>query len=394
MRLKPIQLFIVYFPALLIDFAFSSVLSNSSFYSSYLKLSSTFLGLLVAIATAFYAFLAIPFGQLSDRVERRRMLYAGCVLIGVVSLGLPFCHKKIHLLLIFPWIGISLALFWPAYEAWLAEREGEGKLIHRVMLFNLFWSTGITLGPTVSGYLYQDANPFKPFYLAGFVGLFTLIAISLCKSKPISDTTAEQSQPTQPLFPPPVVRKCHLNMARCANFASWFALGVLRWLTPKLTKEMGIPPTTFGNLMLTLGGIQTLTFLFLGTGYSTRWHYRLAPLVIAQGLAILSFVGIWLVQHTIFWFFAFAVIGVSVAFTYFGSLYYGLDQHVDKGNKSGWHEAVLGVGSLLGPFLGGIAADSRFGTQSPYLLCAIVIAIAIGVEIVIASNSREAADAL
>lgn len=394
MRLKPLQLFIVYFPALLIDFAFSSVLTNSSFYSSYLKFSSSFLGLLVAIAIAFYAFLAIPFGKLSDRVERRRMLYAGCLLLGTVSIGLPFCHKKIHLLLIFPWIGIGLSLFWPAYEAWLAEREGEGKLLQRVMLFNLFWSIGITLGPAVSGYLYQDANPFRLFYLAGAVGLLTFVIILFSKSNSPLQTTKEQSDPIQTLFPLPVVRRLYLNVARCANFASWFTLGVLRSLAPKLTKEMGMLPTTFGNLMLILGGVQTLTFLFLGTGFSTRWHYRLSPLLIVQGLAILSFVVIWRVQHTALWICAFAVIGVAAAFSYFGSLYYGLDRQIDKGNKSGWHEAILGTGSLLGPLLGGIAADSKLGPQSPYLICAVVIMIAIGVEIVIASRNRLSMDAL
>ncbi|RKU17032.1 hypothetical protein C6501_04790 [Candidatus Poribacteria bacterium] len=394
MRLKPFQLFIVYFPALLIDFAFSSVLTNSSFYSSYLKFTSSFLGLLVAIAIGFYAFLAIPFGKLSDRVERRRMLYAGCLLLATVSIGLPLCHKKIHLLLIFPWIGISLSLFWPAYEAWLAEREGDGELLQRVMLFNLFWSIGITLGPAVSGYLYQDANPFKLFYLASAVGLLTFVIIFFSKFNSTFQTAKEQSEPIQTLFPPRVTRKAYLNVARCANFASWFALGILRSLAPKLTKEMGMLPTTFGNLMLALGGVQTLTFLFLGTGYSTRWHYRLSPLLMVQGLAVLSFVGIWRVQHTIFWGFAFAVIGVAVAFSYFSSLYYGLDRHVDKGNKSGWHEAILGIGSLLGPFVGGMAADSKLGPQSPYLLCAVVIVIAIGVEIIIASKNRLSADAL
>ena len=393
MGLKSYRHIFVYIPALLIDFAFSSVLTNSSFYSSYLSLSSTFLGMLVAISTAFYAFLAIPLGRLSDRVERRGMLYAGCVVISVVSIGITFCSEKIHLLLIFPWIGISMALFWPAYEAWLAEREGESKLLNRVMLFNLFWSIGITLGPTVSGYIYKDENPFKPFYLACAVGLITLIVIFLSKSQS-SSQLKEEIESAEILFPPPAARRRYLNIARCANFASWFALGVLRWLAPKLTKEMGIPTIVFGNLMLTLGGFQTLTFLFLGTGYSTRWHYRLSPLVIVQVLAIACFLIIWRVEHIVIWFLAFIVIGISVAFSYFGSLYYGLDQHIDKGNKSGWHEAVLGFGSLLGPFVGGIAADSRLGSQSPYLVCAIVILAAIIVQIFIASKIKSAMDVL
>lgn len=389
MYLKPNRIFLVYFPALLIDFAFSSVLTNSAFYSSYLGLSSTFLGILVAIVTAFYAFLAIPLGKLSDRIDRSKMLYAGCILISIVSIVIPLCYKKIHLLLIFPLLGISLALFWPTYEAWLAEREGEGTLLHRVMLFNLFWSIGITMGPAISGYLYQDDTPFRPFYLACAVGMMTVIFIR--KSSQTQSNAAPQ-QSTQTLFPPPEVRRSYLNIARCANFASYFALAVLRWLAPKLTKEMGIPTVVFGNLMLTLGSFQTLTFLFLGTGYSTRWHYRLSPMVITQVLAILSFVILWRVQHMFIWFITFVIIGISVAFSYFGSLYYGLDQHTDKGNKSGWHEAVLGFGSLLGPLICGIAADSEFGIQSPYLVCAVVILAAIFVEVIIASKIRSATD--
>ena len=388
---KICQLSTVYLPVLLLDFAYSSILTNTSFYTSYLGLSSTFLGVLMGVTTAFFVVLAIPFGRLSDRIERRYILYAACLVLGAVSIGLPRCSNSMHLMLVFPGIGISMALFWPAYEAWLAEREGGGKLIQRVMLFNLFWSIGITLGPAFSSYLYGDANPFKPFYLAGAMVLLTLgtIIVNSWQASGVPKTDSSSGiteEPTETLYPPQPVRINYLNIARSANFTSWFTLGVLRRLAPKLTKEMKMASSTFGNLMLTLGGIQTLAFLVLGTGYSTRWHYRFSPMLVVQMLAILSFLGIWRLQHALLWTFAFGVIGVSAAFTYFSSLYYGLDRHTDKGNKSGWHEGVLGLGILLGPLLGGILADSRFGPQSPYLLCAVVIAIAILVEILIVSK--------
>ena len=388
-NLKLSQLFTVYFPVLLIDLAYSSVLTNTSFYSSYLGLSSTFLGILMAVTTGFFAVLAIPFGRLSDRIDRRYVLYAACLILGVVCIVLPRCGNSTHLMLIFPGIGISMALFWPAYEAWLAEREGEGDLIHRVMLFNLFWSIGVTLGPAFSSYLYGDTNPFRPFYLAGGFILLTFLTFLGSHFQKSDPTIAELSDPPETLYPPPRVRTTYLNIARCANFASWFMLGVLRRLAPKLTKEMGMPPTTFGNLMLTLGGMQTLVFIFLGTGYSTRWHYRFAPILIVQLLSVLSFFAIWTVQDTLLWTFAFGVIGVSAAFTYFSSLYYGLDRHEDKGNKSGWHEAILGVGVLLGPLLGGISSDSRLGVQSPYLLCAIAIAVGILIESFMLLRNRQ-----
>ena len=65
------QLSTVYLPVLLLDLAYSSILTNTSFYTSYLGLSSTFLGVLMAVTTAFFVVLAIPFGRLSDRIERR-----------------------------------------------------------------------------------------------------------------------------------------------------------------------------------------------------------------------------------------------------------------------------------------------------------------------------------
>ena len=380
---KTLRLFTVYLPVLLIDFAFSGIITNTAFYTSYLGLSSTFLGVLKAVMTAFFVVLAIPFGRLSDRIERRYVLYAACLILSAVSIGLPYCRNSTHLMLIFPGIGMSMALFWPAYEAWLAEREGEGKLIQRVMLFNIFWSIGVTLGPAFSSYLYGDTNPFTSFYLAAIFSLLTLGTIVLNSLQAPGTTEAQPSEPPEVLYPPLPVRTTYLNLARCANFASWFVLGVLRRLAPKLTKEMGMLPSTFGNLMLTLGGIQTLAFLVLGTGYSTRWHYRFAPVLIVQLLAILSFLGIWSIQNTLLWTFLFGLIGVSAAFTYFSSLYYGLDRHADKGNKSGWHEGILGLGILLGPLLGGILADSQFGTQSPYLLCAVAIFIAILIEVFI-----------
>lgn len=386
---KTLQVFTVYLPVLLIDFAFSGIITNTSFYTSYLGLSSTFLGVLKAVMTAFFVVLAIPFGRLSDRIERRYVLYAACLVLGAVSIGLPYCRNSTHLMLIFPGIGISMALFWPAYEAWLAEREGEGKLIQRVMLFNLFWSVGVTLGPAFSSYLYGDTNPFTSFYLAAIFSLLTLVTIVANSLRASGTTKTESLEPPEVLYPPLAVRTTYLNLARCANFASWFVLGVLRRLAPKLTKEMQMPTSTFGNLMLTLGGVQTLAFLVLGTGYSTRWHYRFAPVLIVQLLAILSFLGIWSVQNTLLWIFLFGLIGVSAAFTYFSSLYYGLDRHADKGNKSGWHEGILGLGILLGPLLGGILADSQFGTRSPYLLCAVAILIAILIEVFIYFNTTK-----
>ncbi len=394
MHIRPTHLITVYLPVLLIDLALSSVFTNSSFYSNHLKLTSTFVGVLMAMATASFTCLAIPCGKLSDRVDRRRMLYTACVVLAGVSLLLPFCKSKISLLLTFPILGVSLALFWPAYEAWLSEQESESKLIQRVTLFNLFWSIGVTLGPSLSSYLYHDENPFRPFHISAILSVYTIALLSFHKTEKKLLTTEAHSENVEILFPTPEVRSLHLNIARCANFASWFGLGILRRLSPKLILEMNISPKIYGNYMLALGGVQTFAFLGLGSGFCTRWHYRLRPILIVQTLAMLSFLGIWKFQHTILWICAFATIGLSAAVTYFSSLYYGLHRHTDKGNKSGWHEAVLGLGILVGPLFGGISTDIGWGLQSPYLLCAVMFFTVMVAQLVLAAKHRISTNSL
>ncbi|MCZ6678004.1 MAG: MFS transporter [Candidatus Poribacteria bacterium] len=363
------------------DFCFSSILTNASFYSSHQHLSSTFLGILMAISTTFFVGLAVPFGRLSDRMKRTYLLSAACLLLASVSFIFPFCQRKLHLVIAFPCVGTSMALFWPAYEAWLAEREGVGSLIERLMIFNLFWSVGITFGPFISGHLYRDSNPFIPFYLAGGFSVLNWCVI-VFQDQLHRNSHTHLTDDSQPLLPAttPTQRHVYLQIARIANFASWFALGVLQQLAPKLTLEMGIPTKLFGNLMLTLGLVQILIFLWFGTPRSTRWHYRLTPLVGAQALAGVGFIGIWFLKQPILWAPAFALIGACAAVTYFSSMYYSLHEQADKGNKSGWHEAILGSGVLLGPFLGGAFADSALGVKSPYLLCAGIIGLCMCVE--------------
>lgn len=367
------------------DFCFSAVFTNTAFYSSYLHLTSTFLGTLTAISTGIYVILAIPFGRLSDRINRTHNLAAGCLLLAILTFSLPFCFRKLHLALVFPCVGVSQALFWPAYEAWLAERGSGRHLIKRLRLFNLFWSTGITAGPVTSSYLYRGKNPVIPFYLAGGFSLLNWFTINAQAKKHLhvenpAKPTSSLENTWEETQPPPTTQRIFLQIARISNFASWFCLGVLRRIAPKLTLEMGISAKMFGNLMLTLGGVQTLTFLWFGTDNSTRWHYRLTPLVCVQLLAVMGFVGMWCWTHAVIWAFAFASLAVCAAVTYFSSLYYSLHKEESKGDKSGWHEAILGSGILLGPVLGGVFADSTLGIKSPYLLCAGVIAFCLFLE--------------
>ena len=65
---------IPYFPALLMDFCLGIVITNTAYFSTSLSLSATFIGVLMSFSTLLFTLFAIPFGKLSDRIGRSRLL--------------------------------------------------------------------------------------------------------------------------------------------------------------------------------------------------------------------------------------------------------------------------------------------------------------------------------
>ena len=80
-------------------------------------------------------------------------------------------------------------------------------------------------------------------------------------------------------------------------------------------------------------------------------------------------------------------LGLSSGMTYFSSIFYSLYGFIDKGKRSGIHEAFLGAGTFCGPLVGGLAAY-KFGIRAPYLAAALLLVIAATVELMIYRRKR------
>ena len=87
---------------------------------------------------------------------------------------------------------------------------------------------------------------------------------------------------------------------------------------------------------------------------------------------------------------AFVMIGLTCSLTYYSSLYYSVHLLKKKGRGSGLHESILGGGAVLGPILGGVAAQYA-GLRAPYLLCIVVLVMAFGVELALLKKRVNAA---
>ncbi len=333
------------------------------------------LGLIGTITAAVHMTLANLAGRLSDRFGRRVLMVTGPMILTASCLMMAQAGEIKMVLALAALNGLGFAIFWPPFQAWVADVQTGSGLAHNIGIFNMSWTASQLIGPTLSGFLFVFHSRI-PFLVAG--GLSFLLFFFMWASV----RERERHPERKPAPVPAEVKESNgqryfLYAIWLANFASWFILGNVRYQFPKLARELTMAPPMIGLLMSCVGLSQFFGFFFLRE--SDCWHFKKSFLVGAQLLAAAALLLIYLFSNKFIFASAFILIGVCVSLTYYSSLYYAVRLLTKKGKGTGLHESILGSGVVLGPLLGGVVAHSA-GLRTPYLLCLAVLLVAVAVE--------------
>lgn len=326
------------------------------------------LGLIGTISASVYVTLAGVVGRLSDRLGRRVLIFAGPLLFSMTCLLMTQVADVKGILFLAGLNGLSVALFWAPFQAWVAESQSGLGLARNIGNFNMSWTASHLVGPVLAGFLF-GLHSRMPFWLA-FV-----LSFALCLVIRASVSDRDRPPEKEDLPAPAAAREADPDLTFLyaiwiANFASWFILGNIRYQFPKLARDLAMAPEVIGVLMGCVGLAQFLGFFALrGTD---RWHFKRSYLLGAQSLAATALLLILLSSHKLIFASAFFLIGLCGSVTYYSSLYYAVRLLEKKGKGTGLHESILAGGVVLGPILGGIAAHSM-GLRMPYLLCLLVL---------------------
>jgi MFS family permease len=333
------------------------------------------LGLIGSISASVHMILSNLAGRLSDRFGRRVLIIAGPLIFGISCLLMTQTAGVKEILALAALNGVSMAVFWPAFQAWISESRNGSGLARNIGSFNMSWTASQLLGPTLSGLLF-GLHPRLPFWLAAAlcISLFLVLRASVGERIP----QPQKERRPVPFAPgEPGGGRIFLYAVWFANFASFFILGNVRYQFPKLALELALRPYLIGLLMSCVGLAQFLGFFSLRG--SERWHFNKYYLLGAQGLAAFGLLLIIFFSQRIIFASAFIMLGLCVSLTYYSSLYYTVLLMKRKGKGAGLHESILGSGVVLGPLLGGITAQSA-GLRTPYLLCLAVLGAVILIE--------------
>jgi len=334
------------------------------------------LGLIGTISASVHMILANLAGRLSDRFGRRALMIAGPLIFGISCFLMTQIGGVKGVLALAALNGVSMAIFWPAFQAWIAESQNGAGLARNIGSFNMSWTASHLIGPTLSGLLF-GLHSRLPFWLAGALCISLFLVMRASVSERIPQPKKEiESAPTAP--EESSQGRTFLYAIWIANFASFFILGNARYQFPKLAMELTLSPYMIGMLMSCVGLAQFLGFFFLRG--SERWHFHKSYLLAAQLLAAFGLLLIFFFSRQLIFALAFIMLGLCASLTYYSSLYYTVRLMKRKGKGTGLHESILGGGVVLGPLLGGIMAHSA-GLRAPYILCLVVLAVVIVIEV-------------
>ena len=131
--------------------------------------------LLYILFNIFYAGFAIPFGVLSDRVGRKRMLISGYLLFSLISLGFALFSSLPAFILLFILYGVVYAIIAGNQRAYIADLSPEQAKATALGIFHTFSGLCALLASLLAGFLWHNLTYTATFLYASIMSALSVI---------------------------------------------------------------------------------------------------------------------------------------------------------------------------------------------------------------------------
>jgi hypothetical protein len=291
-----------------------------------------------------------------------------------------------------------MAIGWPILESLVSTGVDPRRLARRISAYNLVWAGTGAATIAVNGAII-DHWPAGVFVVtaavhAGAAVLMLVASVGRGFAERPAGERGEMHADAEPELRR--VRTVALWLSRISMPASYALIYALSALLPSLPPLQQTP--TWAATLVGSAWLASRWVTFGVLGLSTWWHTRPRALLAAAWLMLAAFAGVawqpsssftaggvvadlaWLVVCQV-------LIGVAIGMIYSASLYFGMVLSDGSSEHGGYHEALIGLGSILGPGAGAAAqllkpGDTTVGilAVAGVLLCTTLLAtIASGV---------------
>jgi MFS family permease len=150
-----------------------------------LKLTDLELGLLTGLAfAAFYVFLGVAFGWLSDRVNRKGLIVVSLTLWSAFTAACGFAANYTQLFLLRMGVGVGEAGCSPAAQSMLSDYYPPKNRATALAIYSLGIPLGTLFGAVAAGWIDQTFGWRKAFMVVGLPGLLLALICQFALKEP------------------------------------------------------------------------------------------------------------------------------------------------------------------------------------------------------------------
>lgn len=291
---------------------------------------------------------------------------------------------------------------WPMLESLVSAAGNPSRLSQRLGCYNIIWATIGAIALAASGAIIQHTPPWGFFGIVAFAHLLAGGFISLRTFWRTPDNESQRSDlsPTlleadHPIAPQPPLGEAVARQHRLALWLSRIALPstyvVIFGLAPALPSLHIIKQLspTIATLVASIWFIARAA-AFVIAGSTTFWHRRPVLMLVASITMLIGFLGTIVsgalpglgnLQGLLAMAVAQIVLGFSIGTIYAASLYFGMAMSDGSTEHGGYHEALIGLGQVLGPLVGATTQWIHPGALWPAVMgISAIIAVTVVVE--------------
>jgi MFS family permease len=333
---------------------------------------------------------------LSQKFGRRMPLTIAYIAIGIVALAAFFFTKPAVVVCANLVYNLFSAISWPIIESLVSSGTANANVLsRRLAIYNIVWAgTGFVVLASVGTII--EHIPRGVFVISVVVcALSAIIAIFGNLESEKASVQPLHSGPTPP--PEPKLerqRVVALWLSRICVPAMYILINALAAMLPSLAVIKHLRPAVQTLVSSVWFLIRWITFMILGV--TEFWHTRPRLLLAAALVLLISFIVITIRPSEILpignsenfdltiMILGQIACGIAMGLIYMASLYFGMVLSDGSAEEGGYHEALIGVGTTLGPAAGLL---SQFCWPGDQHAAVISVGSLIGLSILLASGA-------
>ena len=341
----------------------SSEMGASAFFISLL---AVFYGIGMMVSASTFSKFKIP-----KRIYPKLLYIQSCIQALLSILCVIYLNNELSLLYSFLY-GSNTTIFFVCFQSLLDSVSKDLPVRISSGLFIFSWTLGLSVGPIVTGFVYNFSSD---------IGFFIVIAMSVLMFILFYLSRHLHFKPKRHKWEEPFMRapRYKVYIGWLIIFVGALVLHTLRFMFLDYgIKEVGLPKSSATFLVGVLSGVMSLGALFSAFYFRILERKRVFTVV---GLLTPIALTLLLISNNFWVFFvSFVFLGFVSGFGYFFGLYYALaDQERDSANVA-VNEALTGVAALVIPFIVGYLA-SNFSYFIAFLFMMIISLICYSIAI-------------